>query len=172
MLLLALLFVLAALGLLVVALASSTMLWAWVSVVASVVATALLVADWWRRRRAAGAESDRAVVEPPEPAARPAAAVPARATVPVDGPVDELDQDAEPAEEDTDAADVLVVSELDAEVVVLDERPRYHLAACRWVGDRSTLPLSVSEARQLGFSPCAVCTPDAILAARQRRVSS
>ena len=177
MLVLALLFVLAALGLLVVALSTSAMLWAWVSVVASIVATALLIVDWWRRRHAAGAEPDRAAVTAPEPAARTAVIkpvpTPTKAAEPAeDDDADELDPDVEPGEEDTDAADVLVVSELDAEVVVLDERPRYHLAACRWVGDRATLPLPVREARQLGFNPCAVCTPDAILAARQRAATS
>ncbi len=209
MLLLALLFVLAALGLLVVALAISTMVWAWGSVAASVVATVLLIADWWQRRHAVdAAQDDPSVVEAPEPQARPTATEPtpetpvagtAEAADPadntedadkVDGVVkaepvstvrdefdefdedessDALDREAEPAEEDTDAADILVVSDLVAEVVVLDERPRYHLAGCRWVGARSTLPLPVSEARQLGFSPCAVCTPDAVLAARQRQ---
>ncbi|WP_369794550.1 hypothetical protein [Kutzneria sp. 744] len=78
------------------------------------------------------------------------------------------DDQQEPAEEDTDAADALVVSELTDEVLVLDERPRYHLAACDWVGERPTIPLPVNEARQLGFTPCAVCAPDATLAAATR----
>ncbi|HEX3785811.1 MAG TPA: hypothetical protein VHX38_39680 [Pseudonocardiaceae bacterium] len=172
MLLLALLFVLAALGLLVLALVTSAMLWAWVSVVASVVATALLIADWWRRRHLPAAEPDRAVLAAPEPAARAAATAPEPASMAEQDEPDAGDPQVEPAEEDTDAADVLVVSELDAEVLVLDERPRYHLAGCRWVGERATLPLSVREARQLGFNPCAVCTPDAILAARHRAASS
>lgn len=76
--------------------------------------------------------------------------------------------DEEPAEEPTDAADLLVVSELTAEVRVVDEHPRYHLASCGWLGDRPTLPLPVNEARQLGFTPCAYCGPDAVLAARHR----
>ncbi|HEY0637003.1 MAG TPA: hypothetical protein VGD67_05095, partial [Pseudonocardiaceae bacterium] len=79
-----------------------------------------------------------------------------------------LDPDVEPAEERADVADAFIVADLDAEVRVIDERPRYHLDTCRWVGDRFTLPLPVTEARELGFGPCAVCRPDATLAARQR----
>jgi uncharacterized protein (DUF58 family) len=156
MLVFALLLVLAALGLLIVALTTSAMFWAWVSVVASIAACALLIVDWWRRRHA--------------PVAAEAQPAP---SVPVDEPVDldseaELDPETEPAEEDTDAADVLIVTDLDVEVRVLDERPRYHLADCRWVGDRATLGLPIKEARELGFNPCAVCTPDAVIAAATR----
>ncbi len=162
MLLLALLLVLAALGLLIVALATSAMFWAWLSVVASVAATAMLIADWWRRRHA-----------PATPAAEPAAPPattdePAALSFSLVNPEAELDPETEPAEEDTDAADVLIVTDLDVEVRVLDERPRYHLTGCRWVGERLTLPLPVGEARQLGFSPCAICTPDAVIAERYR----
>lgn len=76
--------------------------------------------------------------------------------------------DEEPAEEPTDAADLLVVSELTVEVRVVDEHPRYHLTTCAWLTDKATLPLPVNEARQLGFTPCSYCGPDAILAARHR----
>lgn len=159
MLLLALLLVLAALALLILALASSAMFWAWISVVASVAACAMLIADWWRRKHAPAGQ-------PAEQAAPPAAAI---ADEPDEAdPEAELDPEAEPAEEDTDAADVLIVTDLDVEVRVLDERPRYHLADCRWVGARATLGLPVKEARQLGFNPCAICTPDAVLAAATR----
>jgi hypothetical protein len=81
----------------------------------------------------------------------------------------DLDLAAEPAEEDTDAADLLTVSELTVEVLVVDERPRYHLGVCRWLSGRPTLAIPVGEARQLGFTPCAVCSPDRTLAAAQRR---
>ncbi len=74
-----------------------------------------------------------------------------------------------PGEEDTDAADLLVVSELDDQVLVIDEQPRYHLAECGWLVDKDTIPIAVSEARELGFTPCARCGPDAALAARARK---
>ena len=157
MLLFALLLVLAALGLLVVALATSAMFWAWFSVVASVAACVLLIADWWRRKHAPNAAKRR----PLNPSWQ--RKHPLIQTLKL-----KLDPEAEPAEEDTDAADVLIVTDLDVEVRVLDERPRYHLADCRWVGDRASLPLPVKEARQLGFNPCAVCTPDAVIAKRYR----
>jgi hypothetical protein len=79
-----------------------------------------------------------------------------------------LDPNVEPVEEATDATDLLVVSELSDEVVVIDERPRYHLRACGWLGDRPTMPLPVSEARELGFTPCGHCRPDSTLAASHR----
>ncbi|RZQ63212.1 hypothetical protein [Amycolatopsis suaedae] len=79
-------------------------------------------------------------------------------------PADEGD----PGEEDTDASDLLVISELDVEVLVVDEYPRYHLAGCAWLADRDTIPIAVAEARDLGFTPCARCGPDATLATRHR----
>ncbi|MEU5692531.1 hypothetical protein [Actinosynnema sp. NPDC020468] len=158
MLYVVLLLVLAALGLLVPALTTSREIWAWSSVGASAAAAIVLVVDWWLRRRSG-----------PEPAAP---AVPSHPTEVGPGPEDDAvpvpATDAEPAEEDTDAGDLLAVADLSDEVRVLDERPRYHLPACAWVGDRATLGLPVSEARQLGFTPCATCRPDSTLAARNR----
>jgi hypothetical protein len=151
MLFLVLALVVVAFGLLVTALATSAMLWAWLSVGASVVAAIALAVDWRRRRRRSQAAP---VVEPPPPIEPP--------------PAGDLDMDAEPAEEDTDAADVLAVAELDAEVHVVDERPRYHLDTCPWLTGRPTLTLPVREARELGFTPCGICTPDRALAAANR----
>jgi hypothetical protein len=207
MLVLVLLLVVAALGLLIAALTTANTLWAWLSVVISVAAAALLVMDWVRNRRRrsqAAPAADRTptaarvpVTDPagqrpaapvdvvdraPDPNADPeATSVDAQAPVrkPVgpqisrldlptvsDAELDEvfntpsvpepvrLDPNVEPVEEATDATDLLVVSELSDEVVVIDERPRYHLRACGWLGDRPTMPLPVSEARDLGFTPC------------------
>jgi hypothetical protein len=162
MLVLVLVLVLAAAALLVTSLVTSLMLWAWLSVGVSVLAAIALLLDWARRRGAAWAGSpvpaappDRPE-QPPEPVAAPEPA-----------PTD-ADGDREPAEEDTDAADLLLVAELTVRVRVVDERPRYHLAACRWLAGRPTLGLPVREARELGFTPCAVCTPDAMLAQAHR----
>ena len=74
----------------------------------------------------------------------------------------------DPGEEDTDAADLLVISSLDVEVLVVDEYPRYHLTECAWLTDRDTIPIAVAEARDLGFTPCDRCGPDATLAAAHR----
>jgi hypothetical protein len=79
-----------------------------------------------------------------------------------------VEEQGEPDEEETDAADLLVVAGLSYEVRVVDEHPRYHLAMCSFLMDKPTIPLPVSEARQLGFTPCLRCGPDATLAARHR----
>ncbi len=84
-----------------------------------------------------------------------------------DSPATEAES-AEPDEEQTDAADVALVSEAEDQVVVIDERPRYHLITCAWLGSRRTIPLPVREARELGFSPCALCEPDATLVQQLR----
>lgn len=80
---------------------------------------------------------------------------------------DELDE--VPGEEDTDAADLLIVCDLDDQVIVVDEYPRYHLAGCDWLADRDAIPIAVAEARELGFTPCLHCGPDSALAAKHRK---
>ena len=51
------------------------------------------------------------------------------------------------------------VARLDAEVLVVDGRPRYHLADCPHLIGRLTEPLPANEAVELGFSPCGLCRP-------------
>ncbi len=192
--------VVAAFGLLIAALTTANTLWAWVSVVVSVVAAGLLVADWLRgRRKARAREAGKPTVvtvgghrddaerskgdadwfaEPDgkAPPAEPAEVAPESDNevtthiepVVADEPSGAPDGDEEPDEEPTDASDLLVVAGLNVEVRVVDEHPRYHLATCTWLGPRPTIPIAVSEARQLGFTPCARCGPDAVLAARHR----
>lgn len=79
-----------------------------------------------------------------------------------------LKEDGDPGEEQTDVADLLIVSELDDEVVVVDEYPRYHVTECVWLADRDTIPIRISEARALGFTPCVRCGPDATVAGTHR----
>lgn len=214
--------VLAAFGLLIAALTTAQTLWAWMSVVVSVVAATLLVMDWIKGRRKKAARDDKvrpkAVTvggtrhrdEPPpvdfaddplvedddvfrpepqspmdfEPPVKmelpsgpdvlPSGPTDERTLVtePVEPPVEDdveiSDPGGEPGEEPTDASDLLVVAGLSAEVRVVDEHPRYHLATCVWLANRPTIPIAVSEARQLGFTPCSRCGPDATLAARHR----
>lgn len=179
MLFVVLLLVLAALGLLVPALTSTQTHWAWLSVGASGAAAVVLVLDWWLRRRsstsaggAAGAGRGEAgqqgnSVDLPDVSSG-AGDGPGSVERPSGGDRAADEADVEPGEEDTDAADSLVVSDLTDEVRVLDERPRYHLADCTWLGARASLGLPVDEARRLGFTPCTVCRPDAGLAARKR----
>ncbi|ROP40892.1 hypothetical protein [Saccharothrix texasensis] len=166
MLYIVLLLVLAALGLLVPALTSAQTHWAWLSVGASGAAAAVLVLDWWLRRRTGARAAGAAVVDHQVSAGDQREAPRGAGDEALRSPPDQAL--LEPAEEDADAADALVVSELTDEVRVLDERPRYHLADCSWLASRASLGLPVDEARHLGFTPCAVCRPDAGLAARKR----
>lgn len=202
MLYIVLILVLAALGLLVTALITATSLWAWVSIVLSVLAGVFLVADWVRRRSSrtrrakADAADETADSEPAETAettepgaddAGEAAAAKAEEApaaresgdperTELIGAIGQLDEDqpsavetGDPAEEATSAADAKAVAKLKAEVLVVDEYPRYHVASCRWLAGRETIPISVAEARDLGFTPCARCTPDAKLLAAATR---
>lgn len=176
MLLVALVLLLVAAGLLVTSFSTAASVWAWASIGVSVAAAVVLVTRWWRlrRRRAARSGRHRGAGPPPEPAATASdgAAAGDAAPEPAGADAEPLPDGEEPAEEDTDAADLLVVCELEDEVLVVDEHPRYHLAGCRWLVSRSTEPLPAMEARQLGFSPCVRCGPDAVLAARHRRTRS
>src|SRR5918997_1219677 len=134
MLLVALLLLLAAVGLLATSFVTSATWWAWSSIAVSGLAAAVLVERWWRARRLRVAASGRhrGVRKPAtrtavagEPGAAPAPAVEesvpgdGAATVPSDrvlpsngAPSDGAPLDGtEPAEEETDAADLLVVCE-------------------------------------------------------------
>lgn len=192
MLFLALLLILGALGFLIAAFVLGTQ-WAWPSIALSVLAAITLVIDWILRRRAAKkAEQEKAAEDEAADEASGEDEVPAETeneltvsgstsgTIPEaenttviaaasDDDDDFDDSDVEPRQEETDAADLLVVYELDDEVLVVDERPRYHLRECTWLGSRDTIPVAVSEARELGFTPCARCGPDAVLAAKKRK---
>ncbi|WP_020423155.1 hypothetical protein [Amycolatopsis sp. ATCC 39116] len=90
------------------------------------------------------------------------------ALIPTAGELVGTAEEGEPGEEPTNPADAKIVDELDVEVVVVDEHPRYHLTDCGWLADRDTIPISVKEARDLGFTPCARCAPDAHLAEAHR----
>ncbi|MEV7099451.1 hypothetical protein AB0M80_42160 [Amycolatopsis sp. NPDC051045] len=94
---------------------------------------------------------------------------PAPADAPADASAEaETTDDADPGEEETPEADAAVLADLEDEVVVVDEHPRYHLRTCGWVGTRDTIPIGVGEARQLGFTPCDRCRPNATLVAAHR----
>jgi hypothetical protein len=112
-----------------------------------------------------GTPAEPAAGTPAEPAAAAATPVGQRAA----STRWDFDPQAEPDEERTDVGDVIAIADLPDEVRVIDERPRYHLISCRWVGPRDTIPLPISEARELGFTPCAICRPDSTLAARRRK---
>jgi hypothetical protein len=106
----------------------------------------------------------------PEPAAESAgtpAETPANASADASGEA-ETKAEADPGVEETPEADIAVLADLEDEVVVVDEHPRYHLRTCEWLGARDTIPIGVGEARQLGFTPCDRCRPDTTLVATHR----
>ena len=84
------------------------------------------------------------------------------------GPDEADDEFAEPAPDDPDdeplpqavqPSDAVRVARLDAEVLVVDGRPRYHVPECPSLVGRLTEPIPVREAVELGFSPCGLCRP-------------
>ena len=182
MLYIVLVLVLAALGLLVTALITASSLWAWVSIGLSVLAGLILVADWLRRRRRSSAPAAPAVTAPEPAEEEQTTLIPASGDLgdPADTPEPEVTEEAdaspetettadpEPEIEETPEADIAVLADLDDEVVVVDEHPRYHLRTCPWLGTRDTIPIGIGEARQLGFTPCDRCRPDANLVATHR----
>jgi hypothetical protein len=97
--------------------------------------------------------------------------VPARTAENTDG--QPAPEDADPAVEEVEVTDLLLVVDLADDVFVVDEHPRYHLADCPWLADRTAIPLPMDEARTDGFTPCAVCAPDRHMAqvARARKAS-
>jgi hypothetical protein len=107
---------------------------------------------------AAGA-TEAATVEPAPAAEVPAPHEPAHAAPAEAG---------DPPIEDVEVTDLLLVVDLKDEVLVVDEHPRYHLAGCRYLRGRTTIPLPLDEARTDGFTPCAACAPDRNLAERER----
>ena len=187
---LAIILLLAAVGFLVAALRTGPAGLAWGSVVLSAVAAAMILRRWRRSwLQLQDSPDDQLVLLEDEPItdaetgevtrapasvtavgnteAGSASAQQRVATGQVEGEETEGD-DGEPGEEDTDAADLLVIYELADEVLVVDEQPRYHLARCRWPDQERAERLPVREARQLGFTPCDRCRPDTILARRFR----
>lgn len=84
---------------------------------------------------------------------------------------DEFDEDPsdEPPAQRISPAEQARVAQLDADVLVIDGRPRYHLPGCVHLLGREHESLPVSEAVELGFTPCGLCEPDSTLLARVRR---
>lgn len=86
---------------------------------------------------------------------------------------DEFDDeipDDEPDAESVSLDDAARVAALSREVLVIDGRPRYHLPRCVHLRGRDSEPLPIGEAIELGFSPCALCEPDAKLLAEASQV--
>ncbi|MCH7231898.1 hypothetical protein L0U85_13700 [Glycomyces sp. L485] len=65
----------------------------------------------------------------------------------------------EPIEQHMTSVEAAALMRLDAEVAVVDGRPRFHHANCVHLVGRDFEPLAVAEAVGLGFTPCALCEP-------------
>ncbi|HEY0402408.1 MAG TPA: hypothetical protein VGD09_10350 [Blastococcus sp.] len=177
------LLVLLGLGLFVAGILTGVTVLYWGCVAACVVAAALLVAVRRQLSRPAS-EVPAATTTPetaattPEKAATPTGTLPVGATVvdsepahgatPQEPPAGTAGDLPDPAVEEVEVTDLLLVVDLKDEVLVVDEHPRYHLAGCVHVAGRTTIPLPLDEARTDGFTPCAVCAPDRNLADRAR----
>ncbi|WP_017974163.1 hypothetical protein [Actinopolyspora halophila] len=186
MLVIVLLLLLVAAGVLVFAVSAGVAQWAWLSVLLCVIAgIVLLLARRRDRARAAvssprrstgtpertssaeeaeGASGAESIESTEEPGTESGVSGTDRSAGSQERLVAEPDFDTEPPEQETDAADALLVADSTIDVFVIDERPRYHRGDCSWAGDRATLPLPAREARELGFTPCAVCCPDRSIA--------
>ncbi|MEU0558585.1 hypothetical protein [Dactylosporangium sp. NPDC006015] len=80
---------------------------------------------------------------------------------------DDEDPEDEPPIQPSSPADMARVATMQDEVLVIDGRPRYHVRGCVHLLGRESEPLPISEAVELGFTPCSVCEPnDAVLAGR------
>jgi len=88
----------------------------------------------------------------------------------LDGDLDDEDPPDEPAAQLVSPTDADRVARMSAEVLVIDGRPRYHQPGCVHLLGRESEPLPVSEAVELGFTPCSLCEPDSALLAEARRV--
>jgi hypothetical protein len=140
----------------------------WVCVAVCLIAAVLIFRVWRQLDTPPPASAD----EPSAPAGRPDAE-PSTPSAPAAGVTGESSatpaEPADPPVEEVEVTDLLLVVDLEDEVLVIDEHPRYHLAGCVHVAGRTTIPLPLDEARTDGFTPCAVCAPDSTLAERARR---
>ena len=97
---------------------------------------------------------------PPPPSSAFLAPPPASAAPPEEfGQPDDADPDDEPLPQAVRPADAVQVARMDAEVLVVDGRPRYHLPDCPHLVGKLSEGLPVAEAVELGFSPCGLCRP-------------
>ncbi|MFI1988026.1 hypothetical protein [Actinoplanes sp. NPDC020271] len=86
------------------------------------------------------------------------------------GEPDADDPDDEPLPQSVRPTDAVRVARLDTDVLVVDGRPRYHMADCPHLVGRLTESLPAAEAVELGFSPCGLCRPvDRLLGVDARR---
>ncbi|HUR13150.1 MAG TPA: hypothetical protein VM097_01525 [Mycobacteriales bacterium] len=65
---------------------------------------------------------------------------------------------------DTAPAESAALGGLVGEVLVVEGRPRYHVAGCRYLAGKDARGVEVGQAQADGFTACGVCKPDESLA--------
>ena len=65
----------------------------------------------------------------------------------------------EPAEVPMSSVEAAALMRMDAEVMVVDGRPRFHLGGCVHLVSRDAESLPAYEAVELGFTACSLCRP-------------
>jgi hypothetical protein len=177
------LLVLVGLGLFVAGLATGTTLLYWATVAVCALAAVLLVLS--RRGMSAAPAEEREAAPRKTTATREMAAAkadeeqgeqpaaeegdaPAPEVEPSRAPVATPHEEGEPQVEEVEVTDLLLVVDLQDDVFVLDEHPRYHLAECPRLVGHEAIPLPLDEARTDGFTPCGICSPDRTMAERER----
>jgi hypothetical protein len=68
------------------------------------------------------------------------------------------------------AVEVPSASGLAGEVLVVEGRPRYHVAGCRYLTGKDARGVEVGQARADGYTACGVCKPDEALASAPAQV--
>jgi hypothetical protein len=121
-------------------------------------------------RESAAGHLDADPIEDGYAAEQTGVVLPAQAVGVRDDDFDDEDPPDEPVAQRVSAADAARVARMSTEVLVIDGRPRYHVAGCVHLLGRPYEPLVVAEAVDLGFSPCGLCEPDSALLADARRV--
>ncbi|MBO0867664.1 MAG: hypothetical protein J2P15_03785 [Micromonosporaceae bacterium] len=86
------------------------------------------------------------------------------------GDYEDEDPPDEPPPQQVPAEDAERVARLSTMVLVVDGRPRYHLASCAHLAGRDSEEISVREAVELGFTPCSACEPDSALLAEAHSI--
>jgi len=134
----------------------SSSIWLVLSLVASLVAAAML----YRARAAAGTTSTPTHADTDTAGTGPAASGrDATAVLPVVGPADAVSEERNEADGPASPPDT-VTADGRPEVWVIDGRPRYHRGNCDILSGQDAEPIPLSQATEDGFIACSLCEPD------------
>ena len=149
--------VLVALVLLIIGVVGPELSFVYASIAVSLVSLVFLVVGILQRR--GETEPAAATAPTPTPAGAPADGV--TAVVPSQEARASMRKVTQEAPVASSAEEEL---ETGGTVLIVEGRPRYHVAGCRYLSGKSPEKIDVLDAREEGFSPCGVCKPDDALA--------